>query len=138
MSISSGQNRFFVYDGKKNSVLLEGLVTHGSCDSGFQLNPTFSNKKESGYSSLGKYKVGISYKGRFGLAYKLHGLDSSNSNAFARSIVLHSYDCVPESETAPELICNSRGCPMLSPTFLKQIKPLIDNSTLPMLLWIFD
>lgn len=138
MSITSGKYRFFVYDGEKDSVVLKGLAAHGSCDRGFQQDPTFSNTKESGCSSLGKYKIGTSYKGKFGLAYKLYGLDSSNSNAFERNIVLHAYDCVPEKEADPQPICNSRGCPMVSPGILKQLKPIIDNSTRPILLWIFE
>lgn len=138
MSIPSGKSRFFLYDLTKDSILLRGLVAHGSCDKGFQLNPSFSNMMNCGCSSLGKYKIGMSYTGRFGLAYKLYGLDSSNSNAFSRSIVLHAYDCVPESETDPIPVCNSRGCPMIFPGFIKILKPLIDNSKKPILLWIFN
>ena len=133
MNLSSGKNRFFVYDLNSDSVLLRGLVAHGSCDAGFQVNPTFSNTINSGCSSLGRYKLGNSYKGNFGLAYKLHGLDSLNNNAFHRNIVLHSYDCVPEQETDPELICNSRGCPMVSPGFLSQLKTFIGKSKKPIL-----
>jgi L,D-transpeptidase catalytic domain len=137
MSIPSGKNRFFVYDLQKDSILLQGLVAHGSCDRDFQVNTVFSNTTNSGCSSLGRYKVGAGYKGRFGLAYKLYGLDSSNSNAFERNIVLHAYDCVPEQETDPLPICNSRGCPMISPGFLNRLKPVIDHSKKPVLLWMF-
>jgi|SRR5436190_19566495 len=138
MSLASGKNRFFVYDMDKDSLLLQGLVAHGSCDNGFQVDPTFSNTINSGCSALGKYKIGNSYKGSFGLAYKLYGLDSSNSHAFQRNIVLHSYDCVPEQETNPVPICNSRGCPMVSIGFLNQLRPIINRSEKPILLWIFE
>lgn len=138
MTIVSGKSRFFVYDLSKDSILSQGLVAHGSCDKDFQVNPAFSNTKNCGCSSLGKYKVGGGYKGRFGWAYKLQGLDSSNSNAFERNIVLHSYDCVPEQETDLVPICNSRGCPMVSPGFLKQLEPVIDHSKKPVLLWVFE
>lgn len=137
MSLSSGKNRFFVYDMNKDSVLVEGLVAHGSCDNGFQISPGFSNTMNSGCSSLGKYEIGNSYNGKFGLAYKLYGLDSLNSHAFQRNIVLHSYDCVPEQETDPLPICNSRGCPMVSPGFLNRLKLYINKSERPILLWIF-
>ena len=137
MSLPSGEDRFFVYDFSNDSILLQGLVAHGSCDRGFQLSPTFSNKKDCGCSSIGKYKIGGSYKGRFGLSYKLYGLDSSNSNAFERSIVLHGYDCVPE-QTDHSPICNSRGCPMVAPGFLQKLKPMITTSKKPILLWIFE
>ena len=137
MCISSGKNRFFVYDLQKDSILLAGLVAHGSCDRGFQENAALSNTINSGCSSLGKYKVGGSYKGQFGMAYKLYGLDSSNSNAFKRNIVLHTYECVPEQETDPVPICNSRGCAMVSPGFFDRLKPIIDHSKKPVLLWVF-
>ena len=137
MKISSGRNRFFVYDLQKDSIISVGLVAHGSCDNGFQLNVNFSNTINSGCTCLGKFKVGNSYIGKFGLAYKLYGLDSSNSNAYQRSIVLHSYKCVPEYETQPLPICNSRGCPMVSPGFLVQLKLIIGQSKKPILLWIY-
>lgn len=138
MSIASGRNRFFVYDMEKDSLLLEGLVAHGSCDNGFQSEPVFSNKVNSGCSCVGKFKVGNSYAGNFGTAYKLHGLDATNNNAFDRFIVLHSYECVPEEETHPVPICNSRGCPMVSPGFLEKLKPVIKGSAKPLLLWIYE
>jgi hypothetical protein len=103
MSLPSGKNRFFIYDLQNDSVILSGLVAHGSCDNGFQPEASFSNKENSGCSCLGKFKIGGSYNGRFGLAYRLYGLDSSNSNANKRAIVLHSYECVPNQETYPLL-----------------------------------
>ena len=138
MSLPSGKNRFFVYDISKDSIIKTSLVAHGSGDNGFSLTPKFSNQKESGCTALGKYRIGKSYAGRFGTAYKLYGLDSSNSNAFSRNIVLHSYNCVPGQETYPYPICNSRGCPMVAPAFLKQLQPIIDKSQEPILLWIFN
>ena len=138
MSIASGKKRFFVYDLAGDSVIKEGLVAHGSCDAGFQIDPSFSNRPNTGCSALGKYKIGGCYQGTFGLAFKLHGLDSSNSNAFDRNIVLHAYDCVPDDETYPSPLCNSRGCPMVSPGFLDQIKPIINKSSKPILLWIYQ
>ena len=138
MSISSGKKRFFVYDLSADSVLKQGLVAHGSCDAGFQASPTFSNKVNSGCSAIGKYKIGNSYSGTFGLAYKLHGLDASNANAYNRNIVLHSYSCVPDEETDPAFLCNSRGCPMVSPGFLDQLKPLINGSPQPILLYVYE
>lgn len=138
MSIASGKKRFFVFDLQKDSVLLAGLVAHGSCNDGFKTNASFSNKVNSGCSCFGKFKIGNSYPGNFGTAYKIYGLDSSNNNAFKRNIVLHSYTYVPEQETDPLPICNSRGCPMISPGFMEQLKPLINQSKKPIVLWIFE
>jgi len=138
MGLPSGKNRFFIYDLQNDSVIKASLVAHGCGDTQFSFTPKFSNKKESGCTSLGKYRIGKSYSGRFGVAYKLHGLDSTNSNAFNRNIVLHSYSYVPDEETYPYPICNSRGCPMVSPSFLKSLQAVIDKSKEPVLLWIFN
>ncbi len=138
MEQHSGQNRFYVYDLVKDSILQAGLVAHGSGDKSFTEKPSFSNKNESGLSSLGKYKVGAKYKGRFGIAYKLHGLEASNSNAYSRFVVLHSYSCVPDEETYPEFICNSLGCTMVSNHFIQDLSKVIDKEKKPILLWVFE
>ncbi len=138
MSLPAGKNRFFVYDVKKDSILNYGLVAHGSCNYSFLETAKFSNEPGCGCSALGKYKVGYKYQGRFGMAYKLYGLDSSNSNAFERNIVLHSYYLVPDKEVNPLPICNSLGCAMVSPNYLKVLAAKIDASKKPVLLWVFE
>lgn len=134
MSIGSGRNRLFVYNLDKDSVIDAGLVTQGACSEGRR----FGNEVGCGCTSLGKYKIGTSYKGKFGLAYKLHGLEATNSNAFKRYVVLHSHDCVPANEVDPYPICRSEGCPTVAPYFLKKLAATIDGSPRPILLWIFE
>jgi len=139
MSIPSGKKRFFVYNLKRDSVENSSLVAHGwgsNVSGNSQLE--FSNIPNSCQTSLGKYKVGYPYNGAFGLAYKLYGLDNTNSKAFERSIVLHSLSHVPDSETYPEEICNSAGCPMVSPSFLTILGGYIRSSSKPILLWIYS
>jgi hypothetical protein len=138
MSIESGQNRFLIYDLNKDSILESGLVTHGRCNQTWLQGRKYGNTIGCGCTSLGKYKVGMPYKGRFGLAYKLHGLDASNDNAYARFVVLHSMECVPGKEVSPLPICQSDGCPTVSPDFLIKLKNRIDKSVDPVLLWIFN
>ncbi len=135
--LPSGKNRFFVYDLHQKSILYAGLVAHGSGNKAFTTKVVISNIVESGCSSLGSYKISYKYKGRFGNAYKIIGLDSSNNNAFKRNVVLHAYDCVPDNETYPMPICNSLGCPMVSYNFLKQLEKMIDTSSKPILLHIY-
>ncbi|MFL5738581.1 MAG: murein L,D-transpeptidase catalytic domain-containing protein [Flavisolibacter sp.] len=137
MSLPSGHNRFFVLDLHKDSISNEGLVSHGGCNHYWLEGRKYGNERGCGCSSLGKYRIGYPYLGIFGPAFKLYGLDSSNSNAFQRFIVLHAHDCVPEKEVKTD-ICQSNGCPMVSPSFLKKISPLIKSSKKPVLLWIFD
>ena len=138
MNIASGKNRFFIYNMQKETVLDAGLVAHGCCNKQWLNGRQYSNDVGCGCSSLGKYKVGFPYKGRFGIAYKLFGLDASNSNAFKRFVVLHSYQAVPDKEVHPYPICQSDGCPMVSPAFMNKLAMVINASPQPILLQIFD
>jgi hypothetical protein len=137
MSVPSGQNRFFVYNLQKDSVLQSGLVTHGRCNQNWLEGRKYGNTVGCGCTSLGKYKIGYAYNGRFGLAYKLYGLDKTNDKAFERFVVLHAHECVPATEVNDE-ICQSDGCPTVSPGFLQTLKPVITAAKKPVLLWIYE
>lgn len=139
MSIPSGKNRFFVYNMGKDSLEYATLVAHGFgsyMPDRDQL--VFSNIPNSFRTSLGRYRIGNSYKGAYGLAYKLHGLDSTNSNAYVRAIVLHSEIRVPESEIYPNRIGESAGCPMVSISSLSILSKYIRSSQRPILMWIYN
>lgn len=135
MGIASGRQRFFVYNMKKDSIELAGLVTHGYGSS--KEGVEFSNVPGSYCTSLGRYKVGASYNGRFGLAFKLHGLDKTNDKAFERFVVLHAHECVPVDEVYPVGICESQGCPTVAPSFLQELKKYIEGADKPILLSIY-
>ncbi|HTD93349.1 MAG TPA: murein L,D-transpeptidase catalytic domain family protein [Chitinophagaceae bacterium] len=137
MSLPSGTNRFFVYDLNNDTLVSSGLVAHGRCNQNWLEGRKYGNTVGCGCTSLGKYKIGHSYSGRFGLAFKLYGLDKTNDKAFDRFVVLHSYDCVPPNEQPGE-ICQSDGCPMVSPGFLQHLKPVIEGRERPVLLWIYE
>jgi L,D-transpeptidase catalytic domain len=137
MKVHSGKNRFFVYDLKNNKVIDQGLVAHGSgSETGIPGQLKFSNIDGSYCTSLGKYTIGGSYQGRFGKAYTLQGLDSSNSNALTRHIVLHKFSSVPYNEQE-ENIVNSLGCPMVNEQFYNRLQKIIDNSKTKILLSIY-
>jgi len=116
MSLPSYQKRFFVYDFEKDTTENAGLVTHGRCNEEWLKGRKYGNTVGCGCTSLGKYKIGNAYQGRFGLAFKLYGLDTTNDKAFERFVVLHSHSCVPEAEVDYE-ICQSDGCPTVAPGF---------------------
>jgi hypothetical protein len=137
MSIHSGRNRFFVYDLERNMVIMSGLVSHGSCNETFLDQAKFSNTPGGNCTSLGKYKVGEKYRGQYGKSYKLYGLESTNSNAYTRAIVLHSYSCIPDEEIYPRVTCNSSGCAGVSPAFFEKLSSIIDRSKKPIVLWIY-
>ncbi|MEI6311880.1 MAG: murein L,D-transpeptidase catalytic domain-containing protein [Bacteroidota bacterium] len=137
MHVESNHYRFFVYDNNAKKILLQGLVAHGvgsMTDNEDSLY--FSNIPESNCSSLGKYKIGEKYTGRFGTSYKLYGLDATNSNAYNRAIVLHAFKNIPNEE------CNypitlSLGCPMVSTQFFSKFEKIIDTSDKNMLMWMY-
>lgn len=138
LAIHSGTNRFFVVDLKTGKTITSGLVTHGCSTKHLQVNERrYANIDGSLCSSLGKYKIGEKYIGKFGVAYKLFGLDATNNHAYARSVVLHSHPYVPNTEKKTA-ICQSWGCPTVSPNFLKTLAAYIDASNKPILLDIFD
>jgi L,D-transpeptidase catalytic domain len=137
MKIASGKKRFFVYDLIQDTILHSGLVTHGGGSQTTTDKLSFNNIPNGNATSLGKYKIGTEYSGRFGMAFKLHGLETTNSKAFERFVVLHGHSCVPDNEVDPFPICTSLGCPTVSPSFLPTLKKYIDKSDKPVVLWIF-
>ena len=137
MRIKSGKNRFFVYDLVNNKILDQGLVAHGSgSETQVRGELKFSNEPNSNCTALGRYSVEKCYKGIFGKAYRLHGLDETNSNALKRAIVLHHYSAVPEQEQ-DYYISRSKGCPMVNEQFFKRIEKIIDNSKSKIVLDIY-
>lgn len=137
MRIPSGKNRFFVYNLQDDTIEIAGLVAHGSGSDKGNDQLSFSNIPNSRSTSLGRYKIGKSYDGLFGLSYKLFGLDKTNSKAFSRSVVMHSYTGVPNKEIWPTAICVSEGCPTVSQDFLQKLKMYIDEADQPIMLWIY-
>ncbi|GAA5088533.1 murein L,D-transpeptidase catalytic domain family protein [Chryseobacterium ginsengisoli] len=135
--VHSGKYRYFVYDLKNDKILQKAIVAHG--DGSVVKNSEtlqFSNVDGSHQSSLGKYEIRESYSGKFGKAYRLDGLDGTNSNARSRAIVLHSYYCIPDNESAYPA-CLSFGCPMLSKNAFNATAKYIDQSKQPIILYAF-
>ncbi|MBZ4044162.1 MULTISPECIES: murein L,D-transpeptidase catalytic domain-containing protein [Flavobacterium] len=137
MRIPSGKNRFFVYDLQNNKIIDQGLVAHGcGSETGIKGDLKFSNAPNSNCTSLGRYAIGSNYNGMFGKAYRLSGLDETNSNAYKRAIVLHHYSAVPYEEQ-DHYISRSHGCPMVNEQFFKRIEKIIDSSKSNILLDIY-
>jgi hypothetical protein len=141
MSIHSGKNRFFVWDFAHKNVLYEGLCCHGMGNGSTGSTPVFSNEHGSYCTSLGKYKIGIRSYSQYGIHvhYKLRGLESSNSNAFKRIVVLHSYIPVSETEIYPLHLSMgySLGCPVVSDGMMTNLDALLKKKTSSTLLWIY-
>ena len=90
-SKASREHRFFILDTHSGQVT-KHLVAHGRGSdpdhSGFV--ERFSNAVGSEASSNGAYVTGDYYPGKYGRSLRVSGLDPSNSNAYARAIVVHS------------------------------------------------
>ena len=144
MSLHSGLKRFLVWDFKKDTIINSFLVGHGCGDNPWNIdfskdNPKFSNTDGSHCSSLGKYKIGERAHSDWGVhvKYVLHGLESSNSNAFKRFIVFHSWEVISDEEVYPDGTPEGWGCPTISNNNFKIIDPLLKSSAKPVLMWIY-
>lgn len=141
-SIHSGRKRFFVWDFKGDSIVCASLCAHGYGKNSTVSNPVFSNVEGSYCSSLGRYKVSIRSYSKWGINihYKLHGLEPTNSNAFKRVVVLHSYDFVPAVEVYPAHLPlgMSQGCPVICNNVMRQVDRLLKKEQTPLLLWVYQ
>lgn len=144
MSLHSGINRFFVWDFEKDTITHSCLVGHGCGDGRWgsdesKDHPVFSNKDGSHCSALGKYKLGKRGYSNWGIHvnYLMHGLEATNSNALARTIVFHSWDDVMDEETYPDGTVEGWGCPTISNKNMKIMDPLLEASEKPVLMWIY-
>ncbi|HWH23189.1 MAG TPA: murein L,D-transpeptidase catalytic domain family protein [Allosphingosinicella sp.] len=90
-SQASGEERFFLLHTASGQVT-SFHVSHGRgsdpYNSGFVHQ--FSDEPGSKASSSGAYVTGDFYYGKYGRSMKLRGLEPTNMNAEARSIVIHS------------------------------------------------
>lgn len=143
-SIHSGKKRFFVWNTQTAQVELESIVAHGYGNEQFRSSQTdiiFSNTIGSYASSLGKYTIGQRSYSQYGINihYKLHGLEKSNSNAYKRVVVLHSYKDIPTTELYPAHLPLgfSQGCPVIDDETMLKIDVLLKKKHKPTLLWIY-
>ncbi|MES2591005.1 MAG: murein L,D-transpeptidase catalytic domain family protein [Bacteroidota bacterium] len=144
MSLHSGVNRFFVWDFEKDTIINRFVVGHGCCDKPWSSdlskdNPTFSNKDGSHCSALGKYKLGDRGYSDWGInvKYLMHGLEPTNNNALARTIVFHSWDMVSDKEVYPDGTPEGWGCPTISNNNMLIIDPKLKSAQKPVLMWIY-
>ncbi|MEM6469980.1 MAG: murein L,D-transpeptidase catalytic domain-containing protein [Planctomycetota bacterium] len=113
---SNGQKRLWLVDLRTRKIILETLVAHGK-GYGSKDNIKFSNVKDSLDSSTGAYVVGsrtmctagslgmVNGEKKSGPAAVVHGLESSNSRAKSRAILIHGASYVSRNWAG-----NSHGC----------------------------
>jgi hypothetical protein len=145
MGLPSGVKRFMVWDFRKNTLLISGLVSHG-CGinpwSGIwsKDKPIFSNEANSHCSSLGKYLVNNRAASAWGIRvkYYLRGLEKTNRNAYVRDVVLHSWEQVPDNEVYPNGTPEDWGCPAVSNNTMKLVDALLRKQKKHLLLWTYN
>ncbi|HEX7712356.1 MAG TPA: murein L,D-transpeptidase catalytic domain family protein [Sphingomonadaceae bacterium] len=77
---------------------------------------SFSNEPGSNATSRGGYLTCEWYKGKYGTSIRLVGLDSDDSNALPRAIVMHPADYVSEEHVEKwGMLGRSNGCFAMSP-----------------------
>ena len=122
--LPSTEKRLWVLDLAHDKIVFHTLVAHGH-NSGENAADQFSNNDHSNMSSLGFYVTGQEYEGKHGHSLRLQGVDEGfNTNAFARSIVMHGADYVSEDFIRQNgRLGRSLGCPALP---LDQYSQIID------------
>ena len=145
MRIHSGKKRIFIWDFKNDSSFQSGLCSHGCGDFPWSEDrtktaPVFSNAPDSHLSSLGKYKIGKRGYSNWGINvnYKLHGLESTNNNAYERVIVLHSWRSISNTPIYPSGTPEGWGCPAVSNEMMKILDKKLKVTSKPVLLWVFS
>jgi hypothetical protein len=145
MSVHSGYERMVIWNFVTDTIEKSMLVGHGCGEGRWSYDdskdkPVFSNKNGSHCSSLGRYKIGDRGVSEWGIKvkYLLHGLDASNSNAFRRFIVLHSWEKMPDEEVYPDGSPEGWGCPTVSDANMRYLDKKLAAGKKPALLWMFE
>jgi L,D-transpeptidase catalytic domain len=126
-TVHSRERRFHIVD------LIGGQVFSYLCAHGKGSDPEhsgflqrFSNEEGSLATSRGAYMTGPMYDGVHGRAMRLIGMETDNSNADPRAIVMHSADYVGENHIATwGKIGRSEGCFVFAPHMLPQVLALL-------------
>ena len=119
----SSAARFFIVE-KETGTSHSYLVAHGRGSDPAHTGWTrlFSNEPGSYASSAGAYLTGAEYVGHHGRSMRLAGLDTENSNAQSRAIVIHAaWYVTPEIATRTGMLGRSEGCFAVSATSLDHV-----------------
>lgn len=135
--LHSNEPRLFLFDCVAGNVTAHlcahGRGSEGTKDDGYA--EVFSNVDGSNCSSLGIYHCDVTYFGGHGKSLYLDGLESTNSAARRRHIVMHGADYVsPEWIAAHKRLGRSLGCPAISMDQIETIIPALMGGSL-MILW---
>jgi len=124
----SGRRRFVVWSFERQAPILIAPVSHGSGSMKSHVRSAYarlSNDDGSHLSSTGRALVAERYEGRYGVAYRLDGLDATNSNLRPRCVVLHGWEHTTSYPIWPLATVGSFGCPVLSRRMMHRVDELL-------------
>lgn len=130
LSRHSGRRRFVAWSFVQNAPIFACPVSHGSGSQRSHVRSAWaavSNEDGSHLSSLGRALVAERYKGRYGIAYRLDGLDATNSNLRPRCVVLHGWSHTTTFPIYPLATVGSFGCPVLSQRMMHRLDILLQH-----------
>lgn len=130
LSRHSGRCRFMAWDFEQNRPILSSPVSHGSGSQRSHRRSAYarlSNEDGSHLSSVGRALVAERYEGSYGIAYRLDGLESTNSNLRSRCVVLHGWSYTTTLPIFPIPTVGSFGCPVLSKRVMSRVDELLRN-----------
>lgn len=130
LSRHSGRRRFVVWDMVQNVPIFTCPVSHGSGSAKSHVRSAYaqlSNEDGSHLSSVGRALVAERYEGRYGVAYRLDGLEATNSNLRSRCVVLHGWQYTTSFPIFPLPTTGSFGCPVLSRRMMARVDALLQT-----------
>lgn len=130
LSRHSGRRRFVAWDMERNMPIFTCPVSHGSGSKRSHVRSAYaalSNEDGSHLSSLGRALIAERYEGRYGVAYRLDGLDAANSNLRPRCVVLHGWEHTTSYPIWPFATVGSFGCPVLSRKMMCRVDELLQR-----------
>lgn len=133
----SGRSRFVVWSFDEQRPLLLCPVSHGSGSPKSHIRSAYarlSNEDGSHLSSVGRALVAERYEGRYGVAYRLDGLDDTNSMLRPRCVVLHGWEHTTSFPIFPLATVGSWGCPVLSRRNMSRLDEILKNESRVVLL----
>lgn len=130
LSRHSGRRRFVVWNYADDRAERAFVASHGSgseCSLRYSAYADVSNEEDSHLSSVGRALVAERYTGRYGVAYRLDGLDESNSALRERCVVLHGWKHTTSLPIWPMPTVGSWGCPVLSRRSMSILDEILRN-----------
>lgn len=145
-SIPSNGYRLFIWDTEQDKIVEKFWCAHGFGGGSTPERPVFSNTLGSNCSSLGWFTVDRSVGRSAHYGYNYHavdGLDSSNSNARRRQILIHPWSSVTRDYEAQidhpmDLDYRCAGCFTTTDEGYKTIDQYVKSRTKHILLYAFD